>query len=173
MQLYPNIPSEGVPYGRFDNETFPANGLQWRRVASIVGDQVMIATARLTAQVFSTTTPVYKYRFNVTNPIAGFPDFDGAAHGDEVNFVWNDPDLKTTPELTKVTDFMARSWVSFVVDLTPNNHGLPDIPVWEPYSSRDDGANIVIDIDCIYVETDDFRQRGIELLNRIKISTSQ
>ena len=171
MQLYPNIPSLGVPYGRFDNISFPALGLQWRRVASLVGDIVMIGPTRWMAEVLSSTSghPVFKYRFNVTNPIAGFPDYDGSAHGVEVNFVFNDPDLKNTTELARVTDFMARSWVSFAVDLTPNNHGLANIPVWGEYDTSLEGEEFVVKIDSLSTEPDTFREEGIALINAANV----
>jgi acetylcholinesterase len=173
MKLYPNVPSLGVPYGRAGNETFPALGLQWRRVASIAGDQSMIGPARQTAQIFSTASVVYKYRFNATNPLAGFPDSAGAAHGDEVNFVWALPGLRNGTAQTQLVDLMSRAWVSFVVDLDPNNHGLKGIPRWEDYTSRVHGAGFVFQLDNLTMETDDYRHDGIELLNRIKLSTSQ
>jgi acetylcholinesterase len=161
----------GIPYGRFDNTTFPALGLQWRRVASLVGDIAMIGPTRWLAQILSSSSgqPVFKYRFNVTNPIAGFPDYDGAAHGVEVNFVFNDPDLKNTTELARVTDFMARSWVSFAVGLTPNNHGLENVPVWKEYDTLQGGGEFVVRIDSLSLEADVYRAEGIALINAANV----
>lgn len=173
LELYPNIPSLGVPYGRFGDMVWPSLGLQWRRAASIVGDITIIAPARWMSEILSNTSAVYKYRFNVTNPLAGFPDYDGSAHGDEVNYVWNWPDLRAySPESSKVVDVMAKTWVSFFVDLTPNNHGLEDVPIWEPYSSNTEGENFVIEIDSIDTEVDNFRKEGIDLINKVKVTTS-
>src|SRR5271163_640506 len=70
LALYPNIPSEGVPYGEFDNSTFPANGTQWRRLAAITGDIIMIAPTRLFSTIasFNYSQTVYRYRANLTYP---------------------------------------------------------------------------------------------------------
>jgi acetylcholinesterase len=152
-------------------------GLQWRRAAAINGDLTLISGARLTAQIYSSTgvspPTTYKYRFNITNPLyPGFPDFFGSTHGYEVNFVWNDPDLRNTTELSRAVDILSRTWVSFVSDLNPNHHGLNGVPAWEPYTSRPEGANFVFQVDGYGMESDTFRFEGIELINRVVLSTS-
>src|SRR5277367_3190552 len=113
MQLYPNIPSEGVPYGEFDNSTFPANGTQWRRIASIAGDLIMIAPCRLFSQIaaFSGYQQVYRYRANLTYP--GIPAMLGSTHGVEIPYVWNYPTLQLDPKTSKTVEFVSRAWASF------------------------------------------------------------
>jgi acetylcholinesterase len=177
LQLYPDNPSLGVPYGRFDGMVWPEAGLQWRRSASIIGDFVMIAPSRLSAQIYSSTgsspPATYKYRFNVTNPaFSGYPEYFGSTHGYEVNFVWNSPDVKTTSNYSHVAGIMARSWASFVSDLDPNHHGIAGVPNWDQYSSRPEGANFVIQIGGYGMESDIYRFEGIDFINRVTISTS-
>lgn len=130
----------------------------------------MLAPTRYMAQLLSATSShsVFKYRFNVTNPISGFPEYDGSAHGVEVNFVWNDPELKNSTELARVTDFMARSWVSFAVDLTPNYHGLSDVSYWREYNVQD-GKEFVVKIDSLGMEGDAYRSEGMALINQANI----
>jgi len=173
--MYPDDPSLGVPYGRFDGMVWPQAGQQWRRAASILGDFMMIAPSRLSAQVYSSTgsspPATYKYRFNVTNPIyPNYPEYFGSTHGYEVNFVWNMPAVKTTPDYSLVADFMSRSWASFVSDLDPNQHGLEGMPTWEQYSSRPEGANFVVQIGGYGMESDIYRFQGIDFINRLMIS---
>jgi len=99
MELYPNIPSEGVPYGRFGDCVFPHYGLQWRRVASMEGDVTFIGPSRLFAQslAFNVSQTVYKYRFNATDSNFSPPEF-GASHGDEIEYVLKHPGTKTNGE---------------------------------------------------------------------------
>jgi acetylcholinesterase len=165
MSLYPNIPSEGVPYGRYGNETFPDYGTQWRRVASIFGDVLFIGPCRLFSNISSFTgnQRVYRYRFNTTDP--SFDPTWGATHGIEIGFVWNSPSLKTDTGMTATVNFMSRAWASFVVDLNPNNHGLSGIPTWNTYSASSSGQNFVVQNGTFTTEDDTFRLDGIGLIN--------
>jgi acetylcholinesterase len=165
MADYPNIPSEGVPYGRFDNQTFPDYGTQWRRVASIEGDALFIGPCRLFSNVssFSGGQTLYRYRLNLTAP--GLPAMLGATHGDDVPYVWNTPSLRTDAATSRTIDFVSRAWVSFVVDLTPNHHGVQNIPTWNPYSTSSSGQNFVIALDNFSTELDTFRVQGIKVIN--------
>jgi triacylglycerol lipase len=165
MSLYPNIPSQGVPYGRYDNQTFSDFGTQWRRVASIFGDVLFIGPCRLFSNYssFSSRQSVYRYRFNTTDP--SFDPRWGATHGIEIGFVWNTPSLKTNDGLTKTVNFMSRAWASFVVDLNPNNHGLSGIPTWNTYSTSSSGQNFVIQNGTFSTEDDTFRRDGINIIN--------
>jgi|SRR5947207_1529415 len=167
LELYPNDPALGVPYGRLDGAVFPELGLQWRRTASISGDILMIAPTRWTAQTLSRSVPpVYKYRFNVTNPLLGLPEPFGAAHAVEIGYVWSTPPLRVTPEMARVVDVMSRSWLSFFVHLDPNYHGLTGVPQWPKYS--EEGTEFHVKIDSIEVEPDDYRYEGIKFINSVK-----
>ena len=134
MELYRNIPSEGVLCGRFGDCVFPQYGLQWRRVASIEGDITFIGPSRLFAQslAFNASQTVYKYRFNATDSNVSPPEF-GASHGDEIEYVLRHPRLKANRETARTVEIISRSWISFINDLTPNNHGIEGVSVWEEY----------------------------------------
>ena len=165
MLDYPNIPSEGVPYGRLGNTTFPAYGTQWRRVASIEGDVLFIGPCRLftSTSSFIGGQTVYRYRLNLTVP--AFPPMWGATHGADVSYVWNTPSLRTDADTSRTIDFVSRAWASFVVDLTPNHHGLQNIATWNPYSTSTSGQNFVIALNNFSTELDTFRVPGITVIN--------
>jgi carboxylesterase type B len=167
MQLYPDIPSEGVPYGEFDNSTFPENSTQWRRIASITGDIIMIAPCRLFSQIasFSGYQPVYRYRANLTYP--GIPATLGSTHGIDIPYVWNFPTLQLNPETSETVEFVSRAWVSFINDLDPNHHGVEGIPSWNPYSTLPTGENFVIAVNNFTTEPDVSRFDGISFINSV------
>jgi acetylcholinesterase len=163
MTEYPNIPSEGVPYGEFGNQTFPDYGSQWRRVASITGDVLFIGPCRLFCQAQAST--VYRYRANLTDPTGQFAPMLGSTHAIELEYVWNTPAVRTTSDLSRTVDFMSRAWVSFVVDQTPNNHGLSGIPTWNKYNAASQGQNFVIATNSFSTELDTYRTAGINTIN--------
>jgi carboxylesterase type B len=122
---------------------------------------------RLTAQHLScSNSPVYKYRFNVTDPLFQLPAPFGAAHALELHYVWNSPQLRAVPGLARVVDIMTRSWVSFFVHLDPNYHGLGDVPQWEKYGKE--GRELHVKLDSVQLEADNYRKEGIEFINAVK-----
>lgn len=50
---------------------------------------------------------------------------------------------------------MSRSWISFVHDLNPNNHGLREVPAWPEYSKSP--SNFVFSVRDSAVELDNWR----------------
>ena len=165
LTLYPNIPSDGVPYGEFANSTFPANGTQWRRLASITGDIIIISGTRLFSHIasFNHSLPVYRYRANLTYPT--IPAQFGSTHGIEIPYVFNSPVLKGTNATALTAEVMSRAWISFIVHLDPNYHGVADIPKWKVYSSIPDGENFVIGVGNFSTEADTYRAEGINFIN--------
>jgi acetylcholinesterase len=172
LGLYPNVPSFGVPYGEFDNSSFPQNGTQWRRVASIVGDEIMIAPTRLFCNIsaFAQNQTVYRYRANLTYP--GIPAQFGSTHGIEIPYVWNFPTLQLNNATAKTAEFVSRAWTSFIQYRNPNNHGIEGIPVWRPYSANSSGENFVIGVNNFTTELDTFRADGINFMNSAIIGES-
>lgn len=64
LELYPNDPSIGEPYG-WGNRTWPQYGLQYKRIFSIATDMTMFAPRRLFAQQMSKyVDEVYSYRWD-------------------------------------------------------------------------------------------------------------
>jgi acetylcholinesterase len=165
MQYYSNIPSEGVPYGQFGNNTFPSLGTQWRRVASITGDVLFIGPCRLFSSAnVNASSKIYHYRLNVTDP--SFDATLGSTHGIDINYVWNNPTLKNnSTDVAKTVDFMSRAWAAFVVDQNPNGHGVSGVANWNPYSADSKGQNFVIQVGKWSTESDTFRKQGIDVIN--------
>ena len=126
----------------------------------------MIAPMRLTAQQLScSNSRVYKYRFNVTDPLFPLPAQFGATHAVELHFVWNSPQVRATAGFAQVVDIMTRSWVSFFVHLDPNYHQLEDVPHWENYGNE--GRELHVKLDSAQMEADSYRKEGIEFINSI------
>lgn len=165
MALYPNIPSEGVPYGEFGNSTFAKGGTQWRRIASIAGDVIMIAPCRLFSRMsaFAAQQPVYRYRVNLTQP--GTSARSGATHSIELPYVWNSPTLQSNVTYSRTVNFVSRAWISFISDLNPNHHGMEGVPYWNPYSIIPSGENFVIALNHFSTEPDTYRLDGINFIN--------
>jgi acetylcholinesterase len=87
LQLYPNDPKLGEPYG-WGNRTFLENGLQYKRYQSIATDLTMYAPRRLLAEKMSEHVEnVYSYRWdaprwNNTPSVIGVNHFSEDHHTD-------------------------------------------------------------------------------------------
>ncbi|KAJ5768221.1 hypothetical protein N7533_000804 [Penicillium manginii] len=87
LELYPDIPSQGIPEF-LGNERVPSNGIEWRRTSAFSGDFVMHANRRRQCEAWTeASTPAYCYRFNVRS--ADVPILSGATHFEEVSFVFH------------------------------------------------------------------------------------
>lgn len=125
---------------------------------------LIISPARWSASVLSCVgLEVYKYRFNVSTNLLGFPDYFGATHSVEIPYVFNVPELRQKTELSKVVDVMSRTWVSFVNSLTPNGHGLDGVPFWVPYNRKK--REFFIGLEEIGMKGDNYRQTQINFIN--------
>jgi acetylcholinesterase len=83
LELYPNDPREGEPYG-WGNKTWPENGLQWKRYQSIATDLTMYAPRRLLAEKMSEEVEhVYSYRWDAPK-FNNTPNTIGVNHFSEV-----------------------------------------------------------------------------------------
>jgi carboxylesterase type B len=184
--LYPDIPAIGIPGTLVGAPTSTALGLQYKRQAAFAGDYLMIGTRRASCEAWSNySVPAYCYRFNVL--VASMPAYVGATHFQEVAFVFDNvhgygyvldainPFTDEPPTYTKLASIMSRMWVSFVVNLEPNKHGVAGVPVWPAYDIADGlGAqNMVFDTNVTtlaYPERDLFRAEGIAYINEIAAS---
>ena len=69
------------------------------------------------------------------------------------------------PEYYELSKLMSRSWISFVHDLDPNNHGIKHVPHWPEYSrSR---SNFVFSVNTNTVEIDDWRSEQLAFWEKI------
>ena len=155
LQLYPNDPALGEPYG-WGNRTWPENGLQWKRYQSIATDLTMFAPRRLLAQEMSKYENVYSYRwdapkFNNTPNSIGINHFSEAStrhqqsstkslpNSNQIPFVFGNPEQQITPlgnssDNIELSYLVTRMWASFAYDLDPNGHGstLPIFAMHKP-----------------------------------------
>ena len=138
LSLYPDEPAQGCPYGTGD-ERFADQGSQYKRGAAIAGDWAIHAGRRQTAEYYArrnnqTSRTVYGYRFNQA-PWNGIQELIATVqpvnvtHYTEIGFVFNNsnPSLTTwigeDPSFHQLSGLMSRSWISFVHNLNPNEHG--------------------------------------------------
>lgn len=178
MELYPhNITDGAIPANQPPSWTPPpSSGPESRRSDAYFGDLYFIAGRRKTCQAWaSNDLPAFCYRFN-TIP-HGISSAIGATHFQEVAFVFNNqlgvgygyPNVSRDPfegmpqGYFDLAETMSASWVSFVSDLHPGEY-------WPQYTLGEDGVgdNWVFDANVTglgYVERDDFRKAGIDLIN--------
>ncbi|KAG8629734.1 hypothetical protein KVT40_001353 [Elsinoe batatas] len=184
LELYPNIPSIGVPYRDTTNTTFPNLGLQYRRSASIGGDIVIIAQSRKTAEQFvnNSVSDVYRYRFdvplwNATSPI-------GSKHFDNVVFSFQNISgaLGPLPKYQSYKDLslsIGRAYANFVGTYNPNGRAVggggysngtstnsTGLPEW-PAFTIEDPKDMLLNSNGSFVESDTFRKEGIAFINSI------
>lgn len=113
-------------------------GAQWKRIAQFTNDNRMQAPRRAISQLYAQhNVTQYTYDFNVFP--AGVDATIGVSHFAEVAFVFANTmgvgydtivatnpftDGEGAPEANfRVAKMMSRMWISFIVDLDPNNSG--------------------------------------------------
>ncbi|KAL2866880.1 putative triacylglycerol lipase (LipA) [Aspergillus lucknowensis] len=177
LPYYPNDPAIGCPYG-WGNTTWPEQGLMYKRYSSMAGDITMHAPRRLLAETIAKyEKPVYSYRWDVAS-LNDTSDI-GVSHFAEIPFIFANPvqnftKLGNDPARLDLANLAARMWTSFVVDLDPNGHGVPNIPQWPQYTSESSftthkPSNFVFRLpkNQIYVEDDTYRREGMAYLNTL------
>jgi acetylcholinesterase len=104
LELYPNDPALGEPYG-WGNRTWPENGLQWKRYQSIATDLTMFAPKRLLAEKMSEHVEnVYSYRWDAPK-FNNTPNVIGINHFSEVRLNTLPADMCMKLELTRIIRF--------------------------------------------------------------------
>ncbi|KZO91915.1 alpha/beta-hydrolase [Calocera viscosa TUFC12733] len=173
IDLYPNIPALGCPYGSGDG-LLPSGYLD-KQSAAIFGDILMVSGIRFFAQVASQTQPVWKYRFNqipINYTMAGV----SLMHYVEVAYVYSNQlavdanPLGTRPNDLALANLMTSMWISFVNNLDPNYSQVEGAPFWPSYSSLSSPKNLVFQDNWLgtsYVEFDNWREEGIAFINSL------
>ncbi|KAK6524832.1 hypothetical protein TWF281_011730 [Arthrobotrys megalospora] len=162
------------------------HGLQYHRMAAILGDLWFIAGKRNYAQkLASFGVPVWSVRSRVVPN--GYADWSGSVHTTDVNFIFNNLeapgyDIGGTgvrvvqnpmdiggpkeAEFKQLADFASKSFVRFFAKGDPAHGRAPGEVHWVKY--KHGGASkanqIVWDIGPggVYIEQDNFRQAGIQ-----------
>lgn len=178
--LYPNIPAIGIPETFVDPITNTTIGTQYKRAAAFGGDFIQFGPRRATCEAWSNhSVSAYCYRFNVVS--AGLPPLIGATHFQEVAFVMDNvkgngyainPFLDMPAAYTQLATLMSRSWISFVVNLQPNAHGVRAVPEWPMYNVSDGkGAQDMLfdaNVSSLAVpERDTYRAEAISFVNEL------
>ncbi|KAH9890363.1 esterase 1 [Cubamyces lactineus] len=128
MQLYPDDPSQGSPYGTGSN-TFGL-GSEYKRAAAIAGDIWFHSVRRAWDQAASGQgVKVFAYLF--TDPQAVSNPAQGVAHGSELSYVFGQPGNEPATTLSSI---MKDYWISFATSLDPNDGKGNSRPTWPQYS---------------------------------------
>ncbi|KAI3540181.1 carboxylesterase [Colletotrichum filicis] len=168
-RLYPNANGTGLPAGYSptaeDNQLY---GSQWKRGVEFHTDVVETTSRRMTLKAWAAAgAEAYSARVNLLPP-STTPRL-GSHHSMDISFIFGALDEETLGELQFATasKLMGRTWASFVSDLNPNNHGVPDAPMWPAWTaekSNKTGSNFVFNANSdpwsmSFIEVDDYRLR--------------
>ncbi|KAH0593279.1 hypothetical protein MHUMG1_09001 [Metarhizium humberi] len=171
MELYPQDPTKGSPYGTGLLYAIPP---QYKRLSSLIGDYSFEAQRR--ALLDKVAAPKWNYLIEasiplrgaentILRPLIGAGDIPilGSFHGADVALYW----FNTLPDTISLNSHhLLGVLVSFVNHLDPNRHemdGLPNWPQWDGQNKktmrfRERGPDIM---------TDDYREMGINYINEI------
>ncbi|KAI1810587.1 alpha/beta-hydrolase [Poronia punctata] len=186
MEIYPDDPEQGIPLNS-GKERFAemGGGLQYKRVAAIVGDVFYHAPRLDDARYYSKGARTFVYRFN-TRPLDGYgntdsggsgnnnasvmlaPAYKGVAHFSEVGFVFANPMAVGSWEgYRALSREMSERWIRFANTGDPNVEGL--LPRWPRYDEGECGLNMVLQTEMqggLSVEEDTYRLEGREFLTK-------
>ncbi|KAF3912461.1 Acetylcholinesterase [Dactylellina cionopaga] len=161
-----------------------SRGSQYHRTVAIMSDYMFIAPRRfITETLKSQGMPVWSYRFRaVTN---GLPVWQGAGHFTEVSFVFDNKEgvgyklNQFTPanpmlgprkaEFSKLADLMSKNWIRFFAHGDPAKNAAKDELKWIQYKDGNGRSQVVFDLEIdggSYLETDDYRQKGMDVMNK-------
>ncbi|RHZ43282.1 uncharacterized protein CDV56_101455 [Aspergillus thermomutatus] len=112
---------------------------------------------------------VWIYGGGVADPRYNMPYIvqQSATIGKPLIFVFNNPSrnlsnyIGSYPSYHELSEFMSRSWVSFVHDLDPNGHAVDGAPYWPQYE-QSQPQNIV------FRTVDDFNWKGSYRMDQLK-----
>ncbi|KAJ6606330.1 extracellular triacylglycerol lipase precursor [Mycena vulgaris] len=159
LELYPNDPSMGSPFGT-GNETFGV-GSQYKRYAAVLGDFAFEWHRRSFSQYMSAEaqvpTFVYKFQDPDASPPGGLgalfpPGSLGVCHASELAYMMPTSalggSLNSTSAETLSTQMMDY-WISFAVSLDPSDDLGSERPQWDDYSKSQmlmqlDGQNLTM-----------------------------
>ncbi|KAK4234233.1 Alpha/Beta hydrolase protein [Achaetomium macrosporum] len=178
MTLYPDIPSVGIPTG-FHSRPDSTIGTQFKRSAAYYGDYTILSQRRLRNQAwYAHGVTSFAYQFDC--PAVNNPAYIGTPHFAEVAYVFNNiqglgyysyqnPFTNATESMFQLANLVSRMWVSFIVDLDPNNHGVPGIERWPAYNNTDGyGEEFYLHPERSGVRLDNYRLEGTTFINEVQ-----
>ncbi|OAA42043.1 sterol esterase carbohydrate esterase family CE10 [Beauveria brongniartii RCEF 3172] len=171
MELYPQDPTKGSPYGTGLLYAIPP---QYKRLSSLIGDYSFEAQRRALLQkvaapkwnyLIEASIPLRGAGNTILGPLIGAGDIPilGSFHGVDAALYW----FNTLPDTISLNSHhLLGVLVSFVNHLDPNKHkmdGFPSWPQWDGENKktmrfRERGPSIIID---------DYREKSISYINEI------
>ena len=93
--------------------------MTFKQVLTLIGDyQYNCPVDYLANTLAAKTNNIYKYLFDVRNPMNTWPKWSGVKHGDELDYLFGRPILSNnesfTDEHVEVSIFMIEAWSNFV-----------------------------------------------------------
>ncbi|KAJ8516769.1 hypothetical protein ONZ45_g5958 [Pleurotus djamor] len=160
LDLYPDIPSLGSPYGT-GNETFGLSA-QYKRMAALYGDLLIVAPVRYHNRFLAKAgIPTYTYRFTQKQE-STIPHW-GVAHSANIPFVYGQPHEPVSASSRRLSTRMMDYWLSFAYTQTPNDGIGSQREEWLPYTSDYQYA-LQLDGDHMGMIPDDYRARQIDFI---------
>lgn len=163
---------EYPPYSANATARFAGYGRKGRKSGAIGGDMVIIAQRRKVALAYAGAGQrVWSFRFDT--PLWNAKESDGARHGAEVVFTFQNitGELGPRPEYQRykeLSDGMGAAYVNFVNRYDPNdanNSSQSALPRWPSYSEKP--VNLVLNANHVHLESDDWRAKGMAFINSI------
>ncbi|EAU89350.1 triacylglycerol lipase 3 [Coprinopsis cinerea okayama7 len=159
LELYPDVPALGSPYGTGD-ELFGFPSI-YKRASALQGDLVFDAPRRQWSEA-AAEHGLKAYGYLFTQPQPGDPAA-GVPHAAEISWVYGTPP-DPSPSAQKFSEVMMDYWISFTVNLDPNDDNGSERPIWPQYTDQDpillqlEGGNTTAILD-------DYRKEPIGFIN--------
>ncbi|OBZ70762.1 Lipase 2 [Grifola frondosa] len=133
LKLYPDNPALGSPFGT-GNDTFGLSS-EFKRSAAIAGDLFFHALRRAWTQAASKVgVKTYAYLFTDPQAVPAGEPFLGVTHATELFYVYGAPTVFGPAPANVLSLAMMDYWISFAVNLDPNDgYGSPR-PTWQQYT---------------------------------------
>ncbi|OBZ71124.1 Lipase 2 [Grifola frondosa] len=168
LALYPNITALGSPFNT-GNETFGLNP-EWKRCNAILGDVYFQAPRRAWSHKMS-KAGVKSFSYLFTDPQALDQDPTsvpgGVPHESEVTYAFGGPAFAGTPSPADSLSWsMMDYWISFAVNLDPNDGRGTQRPHWPQYTP-DNEVLLQLCGDNTTVIPDDYRSVQIAFIEAI------
>ncbi|PPQ65131.1 hypothetical protein CVT24_003221 [Panaeolus cyanescens] len=160
LELYPDDPSEGSPFGTGVSTFGLPSG--FKREAAIQGDLSFHSQRRSWIQTAS-RAGVKTFGYLFTQPQPNGDPADGVAHGSEVFFVYGVPSDQS-PSSLHLSSIMIDYWVSFATSLDPNDGKGNPRPLWPQYTPANE-VLLQLNGDNTTTIPDDYRKEQIDFIN--------
>ncbi|KAH6896270.1 triacylglycerol lipase 3 [Coprinopsis sp. MPI-PUGE-AT-0042] len=160
LKAYPDVPALGSPY-RTSNELFGFKSI-YKRTCSIRGDMSFVAPWRHWMYAAADhNLKSYGYIFTQPQSFVSEPAV-GVQHGAEMPYLFGDS-TDPTPGGQHLSKLIMEYWISFAVNLDPNDNKGLKRPKWPQYAK---GNKVILQLEGDNTKTikDDFRKEPMDFL---------